>query len=115
MNKPRHRMTPEEAKEHEYWRKLKSEKVPEFKFQMMMKRANGQCEAEPNGQRCPNRHLEHGVTVKGRVILTPRDGMKPFLHCQKCGFEEVKERMEKPLSGRGRGKKISQFQVGMFA
>lgn len=115
MAKPRHKMTEAEVKESEYWQKLRGTKDEHLRFELMLKHAGGQCQVKHGGVRCPNKHLEPGVTVNGLAVLTPRNGFKPYLHCQKCGFEEVKKELAKPIHGRGKGKKVTQFQVGMFA
>jgi hypothetical protein len=115
MTKSRRLMTVDEIKEQEYWRDLRATKNPDLRFGMMLRHALRQCEVMHGEERCPNKHGELGVTVKGRVILTPRNGGKPYLHCQKCGFDEVKRELEKGVHFKGTKPKAKPFQVEMFS
>lgn len=112
--KARHKMNAEEAKEADYWFSLRHEKNESVRFSMMLKRAKRQCEKIlENGERCPHKHGESGILIRGRIILTPKLGPKPFLECQKCGFQEIADKLSAPVMGRKTRIKVNPDQLSL--
>lgn len=110
MTKQRRKMTPEEVNEQEHYAEVRSAKMPEMKFALMFSWCKGQCQGPTGKEFCENIHGKMGIGIHGKIILTPVFAKKPFLHCQKCGFEAIRQAISQPVKRAPSRKKVNPAQ-----